>query len=146
MRAAGEVTFAEVFRDGEYMRGEVDFATENDVHYAVDKLDDSEFRNPFATAMIKVTESSSSRGGGARSGGKRDYSRSRSGSQSRGLKVRKESHSRSPRGCAARARKSSSPMAKDNTDKWDDEAGVLFRTRAQPTLNLLLLLFLYASV
>ncbi|XP_029116923.1 serine/arginine-rich splicing factor SR30 isoform X1 [Elaeis guineensis] len=78
MRKAGDVCFAQVFRDGDGTMGLVDYTNYEDMKYAIRKLDDSEFRNPFSRSYIRV----------------RSYegSMSRSRSQSRSL-----SRSRSPR-------------------------------------------------
>eukprot|EP00850_Spirogloea_muscicola_P007960 SM000041S15519 [mRNA] locus=s41:533110:535522:- [translate_table: standard] len=54
MRKAGDVCFAQVFRDGNGAMGIVDYVTGDDMKYAIKKLDDSEFRNPFARAYIRL--------------------------------------------------------------------------------------------
>eukprot|EP00899_Mesostigma_viride_P007737 jgi/Mesvir1/16965/Mv15813-RA.1 len=54
MRKAGDVTFAQVFREGSGTCGIVDYATYDDMRYAIKKLDDSEFRNPFAKGYIRL--------------------------------------------------------------------------------------------
>eukprot|EP00898_Chlorokybus_atmophyticus_P007888 jgi/Chlat1/80/Chrsp1S00210 len=58
MRKAGDVCFAQVFKDGAGMAGIVDYNTAEDMKYAVKKLDDSEFRNPFARTYIREPFSS----------------------------------------------------------------------------------------
>ncbi|KAA3465428.1 serine/arginine-rich splicing factor SR34A-like [Gossypium australe] len=54
MRKAGDVCFAEVHQDGDGAMGIVDYINYDDMNYAIRKLDDSEFRNPFARAYIRV--------------------------------------------------------------------------------------------
>ncbi|PPD81488.1 hypothetical protein GOBAR_DD21567 [Gossypium barbadense] len=54
MRKAGDVCFAEVHQDGDGAMGIVDYTNYDDMKYAIRKLDDSEFRNPFARAYIRV--------------------------------------------------------------------------------------------
>eukprot|EP00249_Psilotum_nudum_P013390 c24304_g2_i2 orf=205-1047(+) len=85
MRRAGDVCFAQVFRDGGGTMGIVDYTNYDDMKYAIRKLDDSEFRNPFSRSYIRVRED---RGHGSRRSYSRSRSRSRSPSKSR-------SHSRS---------------------------------------------------
>lgn len=95
MRTAGDVCFAQVFRDGS---GIVDFTNYEDMQYAIRKLDDSKFRNPFSRSYIRVKED---RGSGSR---RRSVTRSRSRSprsvtppsRSRSSSVRSVSLSRSP--------------------------------------------------
>ncbi|XP_020273179.1 serine/arginine-rich splicing factor SR34A-like isoform X1 [Asparagus officinalis] len=74
MRKAGDVCFAQVFRDGDGSMGLVDYTNYEDMRYAIRKLDDTEFKNPFARSYIRVKmyEGSPPR---SRS---RSYSRSRS--------------------------------------------------------------------
>ncbi|WRX14253.1 RNA recognition motif domain - like 10 [Theobroma cacao] len=74
MRKAGDVCFTEVYRDGDGAMGIVDYTNYDDMKYAIRKLDDSEFRNPFARAYIRVKCYEGSPRGG------RSRSRSRSGS------------------------------------------------------------------
>ncbi|GLJ18445.1 hypothetical protein SUGI_0327180 [Cryptomeria japonica] len=83
MRRAGDVSFAQVFRDGKGTTGVVDYTNYDDMKYAIRKLDDSEFKNPFSRSYIRVKEYVS----------KRSISRSRSRSFSRS---RSHSRSRSP--------------------------------------------------
>ncbi|THU73775.1 hypothetical protein C4D60_Mb04t26410 [Musa balbisiana] len=54
MRKAGDVCFAQVFRDGDGAMGLVDYTNFEDMKYAIRKLDDSEFRNPFSRSYIRV--------------------------------------------------------------------------------------------
>eukprot|EP00958_Prasinococcus_capsulatus_P025039 scaffold4079_cov392-Prasinococcus_capsulatus_cf.AAC.2 len=56
-RKAGDVCFTQVFRDGRGgTSGVVDFNTYDDMKYAIRNLDDTEFRNPFSSAYIRVKE------------------------------------------------------------------------------------------
>ncbi|TXG48525.1 hypothetical protein EZV62_024400 [Acer yangbiense] len=52
MRKAGDVCFAEVSRDSEGTYGLVDYTNPDDMKYAIRKLDDTEFRNPWARGRI----------------------------------------------------------------------------------------------
>ncbi|GAU11483.1 hypothetical protein TSUD_344720 [Trifolium subterraneum] len=54
MRRAGDVCFSQVFRDRGGMTGIVDYTNYDDMKYAIRKLDDSEFRNAFSRAYIRV--------------------------------------------------------------------------------------------
>ncbi|CAL9247045.1 unnamed protein product [Arabidopsis halleri] len=96
MRKAGDVCFAEVTRDSDGTYGVVDYTNYDDMKYAIRKLDDTEFRNPWARGFIRVKKYESSR---SRS---RSPSRSRSRSRSRGRgrsrsRSRSLSRSKSPR-------------------------------------------------
>uniref|UniRef100_A0A1D1Z1A4 Pre-mRNA-splicing factor SF2 n=1 Tax=Anthurium amnicola TaxID=1678845 RepID=A0A1D1Z1A4_9ARAE len=94
MRRAGDVCFSQVFRDGKGTTGIVDYTNHSDMKYAIRKLDDSEFRNAFSRAYIRVREYDSRRSmSRSRS---RSYSRSRSPSRSRDYS-RSRSPSKSPR-------------------------------------------------
>ena len=50
MREAGDVCFADVHKDG---TGHVEFLKEEDMKYAIKKLDDTKFRSHEARNMIK---------------------------------------------------------------------------------------------
>ncbi|CAK9328403.1 unnamed protein product [Citrullus colocynthis] len=80
MRRAGDVCFSEVFRDRGGMAGIVDYTNYDDMKYAIRKLDDSEFRNAFSRAYVRVKEYDS----------RRSYSRSPSRDS------RRSEYSRSP--------------------------------------------------
>ncbi|XP_039135076.1 serine/arginine-rich splicing factor SR34A-like [Dioscorea cayenensis subsp. rotundata] len=54
MRKAGDVCFAQVFRDRDGTVGLVDYTNHEDMKYAIRKLDDTEFRNPWARSYIRV--------------------------------------------------------------------------------------------
>lgn len=56
MRRAGDVCFAEVYRDSEGTYGLVDYTNYEDMKYAIRKLDDTEFRNPWTRTYIRVRE------------------------------------------------------------------------------------------
>ncbi|XP_022875487.1 serine/arginine-rich splicing factor SR34A isoform X2 [Olea europaea var. sylvestris] len=56
MRKAGDVCFAEVSRDSEGTYGLVDYTNYEDMKYAIRKLDDTEFRNPWTRTYIRVRE------------------------------------------------------------------------------------------
>ncbi|GMG99745.1 hypothetical protein Nepgr_001585 [Nepenthes gracilis] len=56
MRRAGDVCFAQVFRDRGGMTGIVDYTHYEDMKRAIRKLDDSEFRNAFSRSYIRVRE------------------------------------------------------------------------------------------
>ncbi|OMO86731.1 hypothetical protein CCACVL1_09491 [Corchorus capsularis] len=94
MRKAGDVCFSQVFRDRGGMRGIVDYTNYDDMKYAIRKLDDSEFRNAFSRAYIRVKEYDSRRSY-SRSPSRSPYSRSPSRSRSYSSKSR--SRSKSPR-------------------------------------------------
>ncbi|KAF5455251.1 hypothetical protein F2P56_024850 [Juglans regia] len=104
MRQAGDVCFSQVFRENGGTTGVVDYTNYEDMKYAVKKLDDSEFRNAFSKAYVRVREYDS----------KRDASRSpsRGRSYSRG-KSHSRSHSRS-RSISHGKSKSKSPKTKSS--------------------------------
>ncbi|CAH8362535.1 unnamed protein product, partial [Eruca vesicaria subsp. sativa] len=90
MRKAGDVCFTEVTRDSDGTYGVVDYTNYDDMKYAIRKLDDTEFRNPWARGYIRVKKYESSQS--------RSPSRSRSRSRGRGRSPsRSVSRSRSPR-------------------------------------------------
>lgn len=75
MREAGDVTYADVFRDGS---GVVEFQRYDDMKYAIKKLDDTKFRSHEGeTSYVRVQEDKPSGGGGG-SSRRRSRSRSRS--------------------------------------------------------------------
>eukprot|EP00854_Cymbomonas_tetramitiformis_P007590 gene7590-9037_t len=61
MRKAGDVCFAQVFRDSYGTTGVVDYTTNEDMKTAIRKLDDTEFRNPFDKGYIRVREEGAAR-------------------------------------------------------------------------------------
>eukprot|EP00250_Pteridium_aquilinum_P014554 c2205_g1_i1 orf=349-1185(-) len=97
MRKAGDVSFAQVFREGGGTVGIVDYTNYEDMKYAIRKLDDSEFRNRYSRAFIRVQEERG-RGGSRRSYSprpKRSRSDSRGPSRSRS-RSRSKSNPNSP--------------------------------------------------
>uniref|UniRef100_A0A1J3IMC0 Serine/arginine-rich splicing factor SR30 n=1 Tax=Noccaea caerulescens TaxID=107243 RepID=A0A1J3IMC0_NOCCA len=91
MRKAGDVCFSEVFHDRGGMSGVVDYSNYDDMEYAIRKLDDSEFRNAFSRAYIRVREYES------RSVSRSPYySRSRSRSRGRSYSYSSKSRSVTP--------------------------------------------------
>ncbi|KAK1366391.1 Serine/arginine-rich splicing factor SR34A [Heracleum sosnowskyi] len=56
MRKAGDVSFAEVFRDRDGAYGLVDYTNYEDMKYAIKKLDDTEFKNPWTKTYIRVSK------------------------------------------------------------------------------------------
>ncbi|CAN1762883.1 Serine/arginine-rich-splicing factor SR34 [Linum perenne] len=107
MRRAGDVCFSQVFRDDNGTTGIVDYTNYEDLKYAIKKLDDSEFRNAFSRAYVRVKEYDSKRDfsrspsrGRSRSRGP-SRSRSRSRSRARSLS-RSRSPSKSPKNKVAR--------------------------------------------
>lgn len=79
MRKAGDVIYADVDRDG---TGTCEFSNEDDMHNAVRKLDDTEFRNRYDSSYVRVELARDSRRSRSRSRS-RDRSRSRSRGRSR---------------------------------------------------------------
>ncbi|KAK1603258.1 hypothetical protein QYE76_059226 [Lolium multiflorum] len=88
MRKAGDVCFSEVYREGGGTIGIVDYTNYDDMKYAIRKLDDTEFKNAFSRAPIRVKEYAGKNS--------RSYSRSRSRSRSRSYS-RSRSPSKSPK-------------------------------------------------
>ncbi|KAL6005764.1 Serine/arginine-rich splicing factor sr34a [Asimina triloba] len=105
MRKAGDVCFAQVFRDRDGTMGLVDYTNYDDMKYAIRKLDDTEFRNPFSRAYIRVKRYEGSV--------PRSRSRSRSHSKSRSRSPKRSR--RSPSKSVSRSR-SASP-AKDSRSR-----------------------------
>ncbi|KAJ9539577.1 hypothetical protein OSB04_026083 [Centaurea solstitialis] len=96
MRKAGDVCFAEVSRDSEGTFGLVDYTNYEDMKYAIRKLDDTEFRNPWTKTYIRVRryDSSPSRSPSRSRSRSRSLRRSRSNSLERSVS-RSPSKSRS---------------------------------------------------
>ncbi len=106
MRKAGDVVYTDVDHRG---GGIVHYANADDMDYALRKLDDSEFRNPFDSAPIRVLVPRDNYRGRGRSPPRRRRSYSYSNSRSR-------SRSRSrDRGRGGRGR--------DRDDRHDDRKG-----------------------
>ncbi|KAL5709414.1 Serine/arginine-rich splicing factor sr34a [Ranunculus cassubicifolius] len=89
MRKAGDVTYAQVYKRGDGAFGLVDYTNYDDVKYAIRKLHDTEFKNPWAKSYIRVKayEDSAPRS--------RSHTRSRSRSRSPSRSSRSPSRSRS---------------------------------------------------
>ncbi|KAJ6817071.1 serine/arginine-rich splicing factor SR30-like [Iris pallida] len=104
MRRAGDVCFSQVFRENGGTTGIVDYTNYDDMRYAIRKLDDSEFRNAFSRAYIRVKEYS-------RHSLSRSYSRSRSPSRSysrsRSRSVSKSPHAKPSNRSVSRSRSKS---------------------------------------
>ncbi|GIL95704.1 hypothetical protein Vretimale_1672 [Volvox reticuliferus] len=129
MRRAGEVTFSQVMRDGRGMLGLIDYATRDDMETALRKLDNSDFRNPYDSARIRVREDrdgggAAAAGGGGGGGGssRRRSSRSKSRSRSRSKSMsrsrsrsRSRSKSRSPSRGKSRSRSRSPARSKSRS-------------------------------
>jgi len=127
MREAGDVAFADVFKDG---TGAVEFTRYEDMKYALRKLDDSKFKSHEGeTSYVRVKEDGGSGGGssrrsrsrdGGRGGSKRSRSRSRSGSR------------RSRGGSAGRSRASPtySPVRKERSYSRSRSRGSRSRSRS----------------
>lgn len=113
MRKAGDVVFSEVDGRGGAV---VEYTNKKDVRYAVEKLDDTEFRNRTDRAFIRVRIP---RGRRSRSAsGSRSRSRSRSGARSSRKKSRSRSRSRSQSATDRKSRSKSSSPSK-TTEKED---------------------------
>ncbi|XP_061363322.1 serine/arginine-rich splicing factor SR30-like isoform X1 [Gastrolobium bilobum] len=115
MRRAGDVCFSQVFRERGGVTGIVDYTNCDDMKYAIRKLDDSEFRNAFSRAYIRVREYDRSYSRSPSCDSRRSYSRSpscspymsRSRSQSRSNSYSGRSRSLTPK--AKFSRRSLSP-------------------------------------
>ncbi|KAJ9171822.1 hypothetical protein P3X46_015134 [Hevea brasiliensis] len=98
MRRAGDVCFSQVFRDGSGTTGIVDYTNYEDMKSAIKKLDDSEFRNAFSRAYVRVREYDSKRDISRSPGRGRSHSRGCSDSRSCGRSSsRSRSRSKSPK-------------------------------------------------
>ncbi|XP_024970385.1 serine/arginine-rich splicing factor SR34A-like isoform X3 [Cynara cardunculus var. scolymus] len=98
MRRAGDVCFAEVSRDSEGTFGLVDYTNYEDMKYAIRKLDDTEFRNPWTKTYIRVRKydrSPSRSPSRSCSRGRSSKSLQRSPSESRSASPGKPTRSRS---------------------------------------------------
>ncbi|KAJ6680165.1 PRE-MRNA-SPLICING FACTOR SF2-LIKE PROTEIN [Salix purpurea] len=111
MRRAGDVCFSQVFRDGSGTTGIIDYTNYEDMKYAVSylpnfpltikKLDDSEFRNAFSRAYVRVREYDSKRDSSRSPSRGRSHSRGRSDSRGRSLS-QSRSRSKSPKNKSTR--------------------------------------------
>ncbi|KAJ4747344.1 Serine/arginine-rich-splicing factor SR34 [Rhynchospora pubera] len=134
MRRAGDVCFSDVYREGGGTVGIVDYTNYDDMKYAIKKLDDSEFRNAFSRAYIRVREYDSKRHSLSRSRSRsrsRSYTRSPRPSRSRSYsrsRSRSRSPSRSPgkkssRQSLSRSRSRSRSRSKSPDASVDKKAG-----------------------
>ncbi|KAH9331501.1 hypothetical protein KI387_003609, partial [Taxus chinensis] len=112
MRRAGDVSFAQVFRDGNGTTGIVDYTNYDDMKYAIRKLDDSEFKNPFSRSYIRVKEFVSKRSISRSRSRSFSRSRSRSRSPSRSLSVTRRKIHRSVK---KRSRSGSMPSSRSRS-------------------------------
>ncbi|KAF9669333.1 hypothetical protein SADUNF_Sadunf14G0096800 [Salix dunnii] len=101
MRRAGDVCFSQVFRDGSGTTGIIDYTNYEDMKYAIKKLDDSEFRNAFSRAYVRVREYDSKRDSSRSPSRGRSHSRGRSDSHGRSLS-QSRSRSKSPKNKSTR--------------------------------------------
>ncbi|CAI0459854.1 unnamed protein product [Linum tenue] len=109
MRRAGDVCFSQVFRDRGGMRGIVEYTSYDDMKYAIRKLDDSEFRNAYSRAYIRVSSySRSPYDSRSPYRSRRSYSRSPEYS----AQSYSRSPSRSPYASRSRSRSSYSPISR----------------------------------
>lgn len=107
MRSAGDVVFADVDKRGE---GQVDFSSAADMDRAVDTLDNSEFKNPFDTSVIRVRYANAASSSSSKRSSSRDRARpaSRRHSSSRSPSDRSRSRDRDTRRPASSRSRSNS--------------------------------------
>ncbi|KAJ3676146.1 hypothetical protein LUZ60_003558 [Juncus effusus] len=115
MRRAGDVCFSDVYKEGGGTVGVVDYTCYEDMRYAIKKLDDSEFRNAFSRAYIRVREYASKRYSRSRSRS-RSYTRSPSPSRSRSY-TRSRSRSYSSRSPTPKSRSVSRSKSPDSSPR-----------------------------
>eukprot|EP00210_Caulerpa_lentillifera_P001713 g1646.t1 len=124
MRKAGDVTYADVINVRDGLIGLVDYATEDDMRYAIRKLDDTEFENPFDRAYVRVKEYTG-QSNFADEGRSRYRSRSLSRSRSRSYRSRSRGRGRSSprrsRSASSRGRRRS--ISDDRRRRWKDSSG-----------------------
>ncbi|KAL1820050.1 hypothetical protein ACET3Z_014919 [Daucus carota] len=109
MRKAGDVCFAEVSTDSKGTFGLVDYTNYDDMKYAIRKLDDTEFKNPWARTYIRVDKFERSPRRSRSRSRSPSRSRSRSRSRSKSLRDRSKSLERSISRSPSRSR-SASPV------------------------------------
>jgi len=118
LRPGGDVVFTDV-RNGE---GIGEYSKEEDMHNAVRKLDDTEFRSRFDEKTYVRVRIENDRGGGGGGGGRgRDRSRSRSRSRSPRRDNRDRSKSRSRSRSPDDKRDDKDDKRDDKDDKRDDK-------------------------
>lgn len=120
MRKAGDVVFSEVDGRGGAV---VEYTNKKDVRYAVEKLDDTEFRTRTDSAYIRVRLPR-----GARS---RSASRSRSRSRSSRKKMRSRSRSRSRSAADRKSRSKSASPSKVTETKEDSKESTTEQAEAE---------------
>jgi len=126
-RQAGDVIYTDVDRQG---GGVVEFSKKSDQEYALDKMDDAEFSNPFHKGYIRVKKprdqmtseerDREDKDDRERRDRDRDRDRSRSRSRSRSGDRRKRDRSRSRSRSGRRSRSRSDSRDRRNGDKDDD--------------------------
>ncbi|ETM43967.1 hypothetical protein L914_10734, partial [Phytophthora nicotianae] len=115
MRKAGDVTFTEVDGRG---GGVVEYSNKRDMKYAVEKLDDSEFRGRTENSYVRVRET----GGRGRSKSRsKSRSRSRSRSARRSSKKRSRSRSEDAEGEKKAKRSASADKESEKEKEGDDK-------------------------
>jgi len=113
MRKAGEVTFTDVDHKG---YGIVEYKFKEDMEYALKKLDDSEFKNPFDRGTIRVYKAKSSSRSRSDSRRRSRRSRSRKDSRSKSRSARRSrSRRRSPSHSHSRSRSHSKSHSKSKS-------------------------------
>jgi splicing factor, arginine/serine-rich 1 len=138
-RRVARPTFTDIVRERDGPVGIVEFDSEEDMDRAIRKLDDTEFKNPFDSGVIRVEEDRGGRGGGGRGRGRsasprrkspprgrrsRSPRRSPSRSRSRSRSPRKRSPARgtpSPGMNPSRSDRSGSPKAKGRSVSFGAE-------------------------
>lgn len=110
MRKAGDVVYTDVDQRGD---GVVEFSNREDMERAVDKLDDTEFKNPYDTTFIRV-KFANKKGSGSRDRGRDSGRRGDSRSMS---KSRSRSRSRERKEDRRGAERKRSPSAEDSGDE-----------------------------
>ncbi|KAF3436445.1 hypothetical protein FNV43_RR23537 [Rhamnella rubrinervis] len=132
MRRAGDVCFSQVFRDGSGTTGIVDYTNYEDMKYAIKKLDDSEFRNAFSRAYVRVREYDSRRDSSRSPSRGRSHSRGRSYSRSRSRSLsRSRSRSKSPKAKTSRRSPAKSPSKSRSRSRSVSKSPALSGSRSR---------------
>jgi arginine/serine-rich splicing factor 1/9 len=97
VRQAARPAFADVVKDRGDAYGVVEFESAADAEYAIRKLDDTEFRNPYDRAFVRLVEDRPGGGRGGGGGGGGGGGRGRSRSPRRRSRSPARRRSRSPR-------------------------------------------------
>ncbi|KAG5231745.1 serine/arginine-rich-splicing factor SR [Salix suchowensis] len=130
MRRAGDVCFSQVFRDGSGTTGIIDYTNYEDMKYAIKKLDDSEFRNAFSRAYVRVREYDSKRDSSRSPSRGRSHSRGRSDSRGRSLS-QSRSRSKSPKNKSTRRSPARSRSRSVSRSRSGSKARSLSRSRSR---------------